>query len=203
MRRFIIVSTMFLVLGLAARSQAALDTFDLTYSGSSFGNSAVGNGTITIDTSLVYNPGDTDTHNVPFVTAFSLTISGATKPSDDGTFGLADFGEIFLDTDGATLDFSQQLVGQPGFGPGSGGDFNFFSNGSDPSAPTGFNFFTIETGNGNGDFLELTSFAPAVTPPAGGGSAVPLPSSLALGLVSLGILAFAIRRRTFRTCDLA
>src|ERR1700691_2410264 len=115
MRRFTIFSVMCLVLGLAAKSQAALETFDLAWSGASFGNSAMGTGTVTFDPSLLNNPGNNDPLNV---TAFSITISGATNSLDDGTFGLADYGGFLLDTGGATLNFSQQLIGQGGYGPG-------------------------------------------------------------------------------------
>ena len=132
-----------------------------------------------------------------------ITISDATNAADDGTYGLADFSGIFLYTGTLPLDFSKQLIGQPtggdpfGTPTGNGGDFNFFSNGS-TRAPTGFNYFTIQTDNAaDGDTLVMTSFAPEVTPPSGGSSA-PLPSGLALGLLCLGTLAVAVRRCKLR-----
>jgi hypothetical protein len=191
MRRLTILSVICLALGLAAKSQAALETFSLSYSGASFGNSATGTGTITFDPTLINNPGFT----ILSPTAFSITISGATSAADDGTFGLADFSEIFLDTGGATLDFSKQLFGQSPFD--SNGDFNVFSNGSNPLAPTGVDPFTIGTADGEGDRLLLTSFAPAA---GGGGSSAPLPSGLTLGLLCLGTLVFAVRRNKLNAC---
>jgi hypothetical protein len=209
MRRLTILSVMCLVLGLAAKSQAALETFDLSWSGASFGNAAMGTGTITFDPTLLNNPGVTD----PIaVTAFSITISDATNAGDDGTFGLSDYagggGEIILDTNGGTLDFSKQLIGQPTSGNPFGtafdstaGDFNIFSNGNDGEAPDGTDYFTITTGGGDGDPLVLTSFAPAVTPPSGGGgSSAPLPSGLTLGLLCLGTLACGVRRYKLKAC---
>jgi hypothetical protein len=202
MRRLTILSVMCLVLGLATRSQAALETFDLSYSGASNGNSAIGAGTITVDTSLISTSGLTSLTGqvasppTPWVTAFSLTISKASAPAADGTFGISDFnstpGDIFIELTGP-VDFSKDLVGQAGFD-----DFNFFSNGSDANAPTGIFFQLI--GDSAGDNLVLTSFALAVTPPSGGGSSAPLPSSLTLGLLCLGTLAFGIRRYKLNVC---
>jgi hypothetical protein len=202
MRRLTILSVMCLVLGLSFKSQAALETFDLSYAGEN--NSAIGTGTITVDTSLISTSGTTSLTGVeaspatPFVTAFSLTISNASSPAADGTFGISDFnsgpfGDIFI-TLSAPVDFSQNLVGQAGFE-----DFNFFPSLSGTGAPSGFVLKTII--DGNGDELLLTSFAPAVTPPSGGGgSSVPLPSGLPAGLLTLGTLAIAIRRRQPSIC---
>ena len=193
---------------LASPASAQTKTFDLTYSGASFGDAAVATGYVTIDESLLNNPGATEQINSPFVTAFSLTISGAS--SGNGTFTFADFngstqgpfnpsGGFFLDTHGGTLDLSQQLIGQPTTGDpygtpsGNGGDFNVFENaaGVAAGAPTGSNFFTITTNNRNGDALQLTSFAPAPVPESS--STVSLGLMLALGL---GGVAVARRRKS-------
>jgi hypothetical protein len=183
------------LLAVTASARAQTQTFDLSYSGAAFGNTAVGTGTITLDLSLLNNPGDTSTFfDAPFVTAFSLTITGAS--SGNGTFGLADFNDIILFTNGATLDFSQELVGQPipdglPFGTvpsfGEAGDFNIFPNFSNPAAPVGTFYFAIATDGGLGDQLNLTSFRPS--------AAIPEPGTFALLGAGLLPMAGAVTRR--------
>lgn len=100
------------------------------------------------------------------VEALTLTVSNALI--GNGTFTLSDFGGIIWNTNGAALDFTKELVGQPTFGglgenwgtvvsapPGGfydgtveeptsyGGDFNLF----DPPecVPTGVAVFTLAT----------------------------------------------------------
>jgi PEP-CTERM motif len=202
MRQLLIATVLGLGLLLVAPGQSNADilqTYDLAWSGTPFGNSANATGTITLDLSLINNPGETDQNIVPFVTNFSITVTGAS--SGNGTFGFSDYiGSptldgfyIITDRPGVTpLDFSRQLVGQPtGFGPwgalggnGSNGDFNIFPNGSVPSAPDGTFYFTITTNGVSGDSLGLTSFAP-----------VPEPSTLILGgIAALAGVALARRR---------
>ena len=169
-------------LALAPAAHAQIATFDLSYSGASHGNSAVGTGTITLDESLINNPGLTF-NPPPFITALSLTISGAS--SGNGTFTLPDFANYFLRIGPGTVDFSQDLVGQPNFI-----DFNVF-NVFGNSAPYGSQVQTITTDQGFGDPLTLTSFRPAATPE---------PGSLALLATSVltGAGFLACRRRHAR-----
>lgn len=195
MRKLCVLFVVCLLIGLAAKSQAALETFDISWSGASQGNSATATGTITLDTSLIDTSGPYTsltgvvTPATPWVTAFSMTVSNASTPAGDGTFGISDFdtspGDIFIDLTGP-VDFSKDLEGQANFA-----DFNVFSNFSTLDAPLGFNNFLLA--DGSGDQLTLTSFAPAVTGPTGG-SSTPLPSALPLGLLCLGVLAIAVRR---------
>jgi len=155
--------------------------FALQWSGAAFGNSASANGLIDFDPSLINNPGNT---LLP-VNSFSITVTGASN--GNGTFSLADYSFFSLETNGGTLDFTKQLVGQPtandpwGTVPssGNGGDFNIFASDSSSAAPTGTFYFKITTSVGSGDSLYLTSFAPLAP--------VPEPSSL-LGLLALGTL---------------
>jgi hypothetical protein len=172
-------------------------TFDVSWSGKPFGNNATATGQITLDLSKVNNPGITSQFTNSFVTGFTITISGAS--SGNGTFPFADFNGAFddggfvLNTEGGTLDFSKQLVGQPTLGDpwgsthnGSSGDFNIFSNFTS-TAPQGTDFFQLTTDIGNQDDMALTSFAPA------GVARVPEPSTLAL--LALGVAGWAGWRR--------
>jgi hypothetical protein len=199
MRQFLIGMAMAVGLLVATAGPGKADTvFDLAWSGAAFGNDASATGTITLNLADIKNPGTTEQDVTPFVTDFSITVTGAS--SGDGTFNFSDFngappsqvGGFYIIT-GGTLDFSSQLVGQSTpEGPwaskhdGSTGDFNIFNNGTDLNAPEGTFFFQLTTADGNGDNMYLTSFAPA---------AVPEPSSLILLSTALLGIAFVARKR--------
>jgi hypothetical protein len=202
MRRSLVAALIGAGLLLVAAGQGKADTvFDLAWSGAAFGNTASATGTITLNLADINNPGATAQSLNPFVTNFSITVSGAS--TGDGTFGFSDFngslgdGGFVLDTGGGTLDFTSQLVGQsvPG-GPwgsthnGITGDFNIFNNGNDDNAPIGTEFFQLTTEGGNGDSMYLTSFAPA--------SAVPEPSAVMPLSAALLALVFMARKRMAR-----
>ena len=160
---------------------AAVSVYDLTYSGASFGNTAVATGKISIDTALLANPGFNFDSPVSLgVTDLSLTVSGAT--SGNGTFSLADYSSMVLYTDDR-LDLTTQLVGQGTWGTDSG-DFNLFT--SNPNAPTGFGPFILAMDAGNGDQMQLTSFAPSV-------AVAPEPSRALL--LAAGLTGMMLRRR--------
>jgi hypothetical protein len=141
---------------------AELRTFDLEWSGAGSGNAAVATGTITIDDTLLNNPGFS---NDDFVTDFSITVEGS--GSGDGGWGRSDFATIFMFTDTA-LDLSMELIGQPtSINPwgtqdpaDTGGDFNFFA--GTAGAPTGTYYFQITTSSGLN--LRLVSFRPVDAP---------------------------------------
>ena len=173
------------------------ETFNLTWSGAFFGNTAVATGQITLDTTLLPNPTFSDAGFAflqPLVQNFSMTVSGAS--AGNGTFSQGDFAALLFGTDGATLDISKELVGQPlpdggfwggSFGPfvpGGGADFSLLTNFSDPATPAQRGPFELVTNNGSGDAINLTSFAP-----------VPEPSSLVLlGIGIAGVTGYSWRR---------
>ena len=159
------------VLSAAAPAVAQSQTFLLSWSGASLGNTAAATGTITIDESRLNNPGF-NSNILPsnqFVTALDLIVSGS--GAGDGRFSLSNFSNVILDTHGGTLNLNTSLIGQPtsgaGFGTthdGSSGDFNLFSTGTGLNTPTGTNFFQLTTG-GSSDNMYLTQFTPAPTSP--------------------------------------
>lgn len=144
--------------------------FVVTWSGAGPGNGASATGRITIDDTVLLNPGTNDTDVNPFVVDFTMMVSGAS--AGNGTFELADFDNLILQTGPGdpgdlALDFGRELVGQDtGTDPwgtssgGGGGDFNVFAGG--PGIPNGEEFFVVCADGGLGDCMELTSFRPVV-----------------------------------------
>jgi hypothetical protein len=157
-------------LGLGAPAFGANLDFVATWSGAGYGNDASATARITIDDTALLNPGSNDTDFNPFIVTFTITVSGAS--SGNGTFTLADFNRIALETGPGNpgdlaLDFSRELVGQDtGTDPwgtrsgGGGGDFNVFS--LNPTVPVGVAHFALSTNGGAGDLLDLTSFRPVI-----------------------------------------
>ncbi len=187
MNKFIKHAAAVLVAGVvAAPAFAAPETFNLAWSGASFGNDATATGRITIDTdsfTTIYS-------DISFpdarVSDLSLTISGANK--GNGTFGLSDFNFLAVWAPTA-LDFSRELVGQAdadggtwGATTASDGDFNLFAN--NVAAPNGTWYFTLTTADGSGDSMVLTSM-----------TAVPEAQNVAMMFAGLGLLGAVARRR--------
>ena len=165
---------------------------------------ATATGSITFERALLANPGANDfTLPDPAVLALTVTVSNAS--SGNGTFTLSDFNEVIFDTNGGTLNFNQELVGQPTSedpwgtpSGGAGGDFNFFI----PQAarqqgaalpPNGVFWFTLGADGGNADSMQLTSLA--LAGPAA--AAVPALSPWTLAALAglLGLMATALLRR--------
>lgn len=190
--------------------QAAPLTFNFHFANPDSSAQAVGH--ITFDDALLLNPGNNE-FNLPdpAVLALSVTVSGATV--GNGTFTLDDFCTVYFDTNGATLDFSQQLVDQstpedPWGTPseGGGGDFNLVncyddSEGSGNGAPSGVHWFILEpdpeAGPGEDDWMELVSMMQGAAVPAMSSVAIPTLSWHALLLLSglMGLIGMWVTRR--------
>lgn len=157
-------------LGLVAPALGANLDFVATWSGAGVGNAASATARMTIDDTVLLNPGANDTDVNPFLVSFTMTVSGAS--SGNGTFTLTDFDRVILRTGPGNpgdlaLDFARELVGQDtGTDPwgtqssGGGGDFNVFA--LAPDAPHGVEYFALCTNGGAGDCMDLTSLRPVV-----------------------------------------
>ena len=188
----------------SAPAHATLRTFDLLWSGASYGNTASATGVIVIDDTLLPNPSFGYYFTNPGgigIQSLSVTITGAS--SGNGTFTLPDFAFVAWDTNGVALDLTQDLVGQPTAGapwgtsdynnPDIGGDFNLFGGtpyGTTPGAPAGTWYFELTTNEFLGDKMLLTSFAPRAI------SSVPEPGVIAFGVLAGGsVLGLIARKR--------
>lgn len=171
------------------QASAADRRFNVRWSGDSFGNGATATGFIEFDDTVIPNVGFQNTIPISDVIDLGITINGSV--GGNGTFGKSDFGFIYFATP-TSLDFTQELIGQPVSGGtdwygnndgGSGGDFNLFGNTGD--APFGTWYFTLTTAGG--DSMRVTSMTPA------GG--VPEPASWAMMIGGFGMVGAAMRRR--------
>lgn len=189
-RHFLLSSSLLCSLALGASKPAAAVpvTYNLTFTS---GTAATATGSITLDPALLTgastfpDTGYTSQDASPFVSAFSLTVTGAL--SGNGTFTLLDFaagdfgGFLFQQT--GPIDFFSELVGQAGFG-----DFNIFSS-PGAGAPLGLVSFIAELDEGNtSESITLSSFAPSAVavPEIDGGRAVTPFLFCCAGLMLLG-----------------
>ncbi len=187
------IATTLVMAALSTPVFAAQQTFDLSWSGASFGNGASATGEITFDPTLLGLGGQYSFPNT-VITDASITITGAS--AGNGTFDTSDFSFMVFQLPSA-LDFSKQLVGQSltdgstwgtstgAGGNGVGGDFNFFAN--SVNSPNGTWYFTLTSADGVGDSMLLTSMAPA--------AAVPEAQNVAMLLAGFGLVGVAARRR--------
>lgn len=188
-----------LVVGLLVLSATAyadtFQTYNLAWSGATFGNSATATGQITLDLTTLPNPGGPAFDMYNDIASLTVTVVGAT--SGNGTWTRADLCACsalgtftYWDTGGVALNMNQQLVGQPTLGnpwgtpDGISGDFNFFfTNGG----PLGTFFFTMTSDGGLEDSMLLTSVAPV--------SSTPEPGTMALFGSGIIGLAGVLRRK--------
>jgi hypothetical protein len=147
-----------------------LKTFDLQWSPQPGSQGAI-NGKITLDLDSISLPSNEDEQPIPaWATDLSVVVSGT--GGNNGTFVQSDFDSWVFDNNGISFDFSQDLVGQGGWGttcksPSSGGcDFNLFSG----LGPSGSGFFELTSGS---DGFVLSKFAPA-----GANTGVPVPGPM-------------------------
>lgn len=192
MRKLLLTAIAIFGMTVDARADV-IQTFDLSWSGAAFNNSATATGTVTINETILANPSVGQMFVFlpdPSILGLSVTVSGAS--SGNGTFGLSDFGSLYWNTGGVSLDLSKDLVGQATAtsiwgtsSGGAGGDFNLF--GTNGAAPFGTWYFQLTTDGGVGDTMQLTSFTPEKT--GASGTSVPEPASIAL--ISAGLLALA------------
>lgn len=191
--RKLLVAAGVAVLGVGS-AFANIQSFDVTWSGQSFGNSAAATGSITFDDALLAGLGFPTDLNVPSVAAvssLSITISGSS--AGNGTFGRGDFSTIYF-TAPAPLNLSQQLIGQAlgngctfgtsvggACGDGFSGDFNLLAP-SGSAAPSGTWYFTLTTAGG--DAMLVTSMVP-----------VPESEIYVLMLAGLGLVGAMARSR--------
>ena len=166
----------------AAPAQAIPLTFNVRWSGISFGNGATATGFIVLESTLLPNPGLTS--NYAAVLDANITVAGAS--SGNGTFTRPDFVFWVWSTDAVLLNLSEELVGQPvvggtwGTSGGCCGDLNLFR--TNPLAPSGTLQFRLTTAGGQ-DML-LTSMRQSVPEPS---------TAILLGVGALGL--FSIIRR--------
>ncbi len=197
-------------------ANAAPISFQFTFDDPASTAQAVGS--ITFESTLLQNPGANNfTLPNPAVLALNVTVSGSA--SGNGTFSITDFTGVVFDTFGGTLNFGNQLVGQPTSGgswgtpDGNSGDFNLFSTGpargpsnygQPQTAPNGANtppdgvfFFTLGANGGAGEPMVLVGMNAA-----GGLAPTTLPIGRSAWIALTGLLALAglivFRRRSVR-----
>lgn len=185
--------TVLVVTALFAAASAEAKIFTVKWSGAQFGNSATATGTFDINTALYPTLGGSQPNIAvgPDFKVLGVKVTGAS--SGNGSFTQSNFNSAYFAAF-SPLNYNKELIGQPlsngftygSFGAGYGGpsgDFNLF--GSTSGAPNGTFYFQLQTSNGSGDRLAVTSIAPGV----------PEPASWALMVAGFGLVGAAARRR--------
>jgi len=162
-------------------------------------NAATASGFITFDQNQMNNPFVGITYNA--VLDLQVTVAGA--GSGNGTYGRADFGSIAWNSNGGTMDFGSELVGQStdqwDWGTegssGQAGDFNLFRTNTTAGSPEGVFYFVLAADEGNADTMTLRTFSPGpaaipepACPPAPGQPSVQIPTLSDGSLVLLVLL---------------
>ncbi len=190
-------SAMAAAMGLASASQAAIVTFNIKWSGDTFGNSAIATGFITVDTAVLPGGFGFAPRDLPDAAVLDLGVDVSGAFGGNGHFGLADFSQVIFWSP-TTLDLGAELIGQAvgkgcPYGTSVGlcglaksGNFGFVRADASQDAPTAWEYFTMLTSGG--DEMLVTSIAPA--------SGVPEPATWALMIGGFGLAGAALRRRT-------
>ncbi len=176
MKKILVGFTLFLF---TLSAQAALHSYDLVYTSNT--TAATATASITIDDTIFANVAagfNVQSAALHGITAFSITVSGAT--SGNGTFTLADFATFVFQQTGP-YDLSTDLFAQAVHI-----DFNMFIGSA--AAPQGSAPNLIVTNGGGGEALVLRSFRPAAA------AAIPSLPLCALMLLS-ALLLSVVRKR--------
>jgi hypothetical protein len=184
-------------------------------------SSARAAGYIVFDLDLLPNPGSYGGVNLPHPMVLGLRVTVTGSAQGNGTFTMADFPSITWDTGGLPLDLSPgvQVVGQPVLGgtwapqscpqydpivPGGGcGNFNLYDErggiiepwAQGGSGPNGDDRFILESRDGSGELMELTSFVRG-TPESVSVPALSPASWLLMATLLLGIAWVTQRTRS-------
>ena len=188
------IAALLIAMALAVATSAQAKLFTVTWSGATVGDGASATGLFDLSPDTPADPEGAD--NPPpdgDMKIISLTVTGASQ--GNGTFVQSDFYFGYFSFY-STLDFSKELIGQVmdngyayGFNDsarGPSGDFNVFGK-YGGSAPSGYDYFGLQTNGMNGDYLRLTSIAPVT-------SAATEPASWALMIGGFGMIGSVARR---------
>ena len=185
------VMSMLIVNGSSARADV-FQTYDLAWSGSSLGNSAIASGTMTLDLTTLINPtvpgglfGTSYYDIVGDITSLTVTVTGSSAGNDTFTLSdlcaCSDFGSFtYWNTNGDTVNMHGNVLAQL---IADGGDFSLFFS---PPGPQGSAILTLTTNALEGDPMAMTKFGP-----------VPEPATwvmMGLGFACLGFAAYRTRK---------
>jgi hypothetical protein len=178
---FLAVTAAFLLNSTMA--QAEVKTFNFTYSGAKYSNSAIATGFITLDTDFITSEPQID---LPVNQIVDLGMTVTNSDSGNGVFTKSDFSKIWIHSSGP-LDFSRELVGQTleygnQFGISMAGSFVLWR--SNSSAPTASYYNEMTTSAG--EKMNLISMSVAAVPEA---------DTSAMLLMGVGVMGFIARRR--------
>jgi hypothetical protein len=128
------------------------------------GDQATATGYITFDLNQMSNP----FFGIDYAAVLDLQVDVSGASAGNGTYGRDDFEDIAWESNGGTIDFGMEFVGQPTDGlpwgtsntSGEAGDFNLFSSGNTLSAPNGEFYFLLGANDGQADSMTLRTFAP-------------------------------------------
>lgn len=185
---------MLLILSPNAKADT-FQTYNLAWSGASWGNGATATGVITLDLSTLINPtttagsleGSGDFDIISDITSLSVTVMGA--GAGDGTFTEANLcacsalgSSTYWYTNGSTVDMEGDVLAQL---TADGGDFNLFFT---SPGPQGVSPFTLDTQVPDYVTMPMTEFSPET-------AMTPEPSTISLMLTGVGLLGLIVMRK--------